>query len=152
NGDGSFSYTPAADYNGADSFTYTVSDGHGGSASATVSLTVSAVNDAPVAADDRYGTSSEARRVGSAPGLLGNDSEAEGEPRARGGFSDPTHGPLPPSPDGSFTYTPAADYHGPDAFGYTVSDGHGGSARATVSLTVTAVNDAPVAADDRYGT
>src|SRR5207247_648684 len=135
----------APDYNGPDSFRYTVGDGHGGSASATVWLTVSAVNDAPLAADDRYATAEDTALVVSAPGLLGNDTDADGDALAVVGFSAPAHGALALNPDGSFTYTPVADYDGPDAFGYTVSDGHGGSARATVWLTVSAVNDAPVA-------
>ena len=52
NGDGTFTYSPNADFNGADSFTYTVSDGNGGTDTATVNITVNAVNDDPVAAVD----------------------------------------------------------------------------------------------------
>src|SRR5207247_5315462 len=56
NADGSFTYTPASNYNGSDSFTYKASDGSANSATATVSLTVRSVNNPPVANDDSYAT------------------------------------------------------------------------------------------------
>lgn len=52
--------------------------------------------------------------------------------------------------DGTFTYQGAANFHGTDGFSYTVTDGHGGTATADVSLTINSVNDAPVAADDEF--
>ena len=52
------------------------------------------------------------------------------------------------TPDGTITYTPAANYHGADSFSYTIGDGNGGTATATVSVTVTPTNDGPVAVDD----
>ena len=61
--------------------------------------------------------------------------------------TSPSHGTIVFNVDGTFTYTPTGNYHGPDSFTYTVTDANGATATATVSLTVTPVNDAPVAAD-----
>jgi VCBS repeat-containing protein len=71
NGDGSFSYTPNADFNGTDGFTYSAGDG-ALSDTATVTITVNAVNDAPVAADDAYATDEDVTLNVAAPGVLGN--------------------------------------------------------------------------------
>ena len=152
--DGSFIYTPAADYSGADSFTYKANDGLADSNVATVSLTVTAVNDAPVAVADSYGTAEDtALTVTALLGVLANDTDVDGDPLTAVKVSDPAHGTLTLNSDGSFTYTPAADYSGADSFTYKASDGAADSNVATVCLTVTAVNDAPVAVADelRHG-
>src|SRR2546422_7412901 len=67
---------------------------------------------------------------------------------AVGSVGTPAHGSAAMNPEGTITYTPALNYNGPDSFNYTISDGHGGTATATVDVTVTAVNDAPSAVDD----
>src|SRR5436309_3174892 len=147
--DGTITYTPGANYNGADSFTYTISDGHGGTATATVSVTITAVNDAPVAGNDAA-TTAEDMAVTIA--VLGNDTDVDGDTLAVTGVGTPQHGSAAANPDGAITYTPAANYNGADSFTYTISDGHGGTATATVSVTITAVNDAPVASDQAVTT
>jgi VCBS repeat-containing protein len=161
NPNGSFTYTPAANYNGPDSFIYQASDGHGGLTKATVSLTVTPVNDPPVVTGDSYSTAEDTPLTVSAPGVLGNDSDPDGDTLSATLVTGPAHGTLTLNPNGSFTYTPAANYNGPDSFIYQASDGHGGLTKATVALTVTPVNDPPtvtVAAgggcgtDDRSGT
>src|SRR5204862_1214162 len=136
---------PAANYDGADTFSYTVSDSHGGTATAHVSVTVTAVNDAPVAADDSA-TTAEDTSVTIA--VLGNDSDLDGDSLSVTAASGAAHGTTAVNADGMITYTPAANYDGADSFSYTIGDGHGGTAPAIVSVTITAVNDAPVAADD----
>src|SRR6184192_3088189 len=154
NGDGSFSYMPALNYNGVDSFTYKASDGQAQSDVATVTITVTPVNDAPVAAnDDSYTTAEDTQLTVSAPGVLANDSDVDGDALSAVLVSNPTHGTLTLNGDGSFSYMPALNYNGVDSFTYKASDGQAQSDVATVTITVTPVNDAPVAAnDDSYTT
>ena len=147
NPDGSFTYTPDADFAGADSFTYTASDGQLTSNTATVSITVTAVNDAPVAADDAFTVNEDQTLTGD---VLANDTDIDTTGLTAALVTGPTNGALALNPDGSFTYTPDADFAGADSFTYTASDGQLTSNTATVSITVTAVNDAPVAADDAF--
>jgi VCBS repeat-containing protein len=144
--DGEFSYTPAANYNGPDSFTYRAFDGTVNSNLATVTITVSAVNDAPVALPDSYSTNEDTPLVVAAPGLKANDSDVEGSALTAVKIANPGHGTVTVNANGSFTYTPTANYNGPDSFTYRVSDGTMNSATVTVTLTVNAVNDLPVAA------
>ena len=145
NADSTITYTPDADYNGPDSFDYTIFDGHGGTATATVYITVTAVNDAPSASDDRP---RHGRGHAKAVVVLANDTDADGDALAVDSATDPPHGSTPVNVDHTITYTPDADYNGPDSFDYTISDGHGGTATATVVHHRDAVNDSPSASDD----
>ncbi len=137
--DGSFLYTPAAGYSGADSFTYKANDGTDDSASATVSLTVVAApaNIAPVAVGEAYvGVEDTALYIPEATGLLLNDTDADADPLTAIKVTDPGHGTVTVSSNGSFLYTPAAGYSGPDSFTYKANDGTDDSAPATVDITV----------------
>ena len=135
NGNGTVTYTPSANYNGADSFTYSISDGHGGTATGTVNVTVSPVNDAPVANAD---TATTAQDTPITVNVLGNDTDVDGDALSVTNATNPAHGAAVVNANGTITYTPAAGYTGADSFNYTISDGHGGSAQASVSLTVLA--------------
>src|SRR3989441_1283484 len=153
NSDGSFSYTPALNYNGPDSFTYKANDGQADSpTNATVSITVTPINDAPVAANDTFTTTEDTTLNVAAPGVLANDSDVDGDPLSAVLVTQPTHGSLTLNSDGSFSYTPAANYNGPDSFTYKANDGRTDSGIATVSITIIGVNDAPVAVNDSYTT
>ena len=139
NSNGSFTYTPAANYNGSDSFTYRANDGSLNSNTVTVSLTVTAVNDAPVAGTNSYSTPEEVTLNVPAPGLLGNDTDVDGDTLTALLVNGPSHGTLTWNSNGSFSYTPAAQYNGSDSFTYRAQDSGGAlSNLVTVSLTVTA--------------
>ncbi len=153
NGDGTFDYSPPADFEGSDQFGYSVSDGNGGSASANVHISVGGVNDDPVANDDGYATDEDTVLVVPAGDLQSNDTDTEdGTPSGDVTLgTDVSDGTLVLNLDGSFTYTPDADFNGSDSFTYTVDDSVGATSNtATVTITVNAVNDDPVATDDAY--
>jgi VCBS repeat-containing protein len=150
---GSFTYTPAAGFVGADSFTYRANDGSLNSNTATVSITVAAVNHPPVAANDTYSTpKGTTLNVNAASGVLANDSDPDGNTLTALLVGNVAHGTLTLNANGSFTYTPAAGYTGPDSFTYHANDGSLNSNTATVSITVTFVDSPPVAVNDSYTT
>ena len=103
------------------------------------------INQAPEAQDDSYSTAEDTPLIIVAPGVLSNDTDADGDALTATSVSGPTHGNLHFNANGSFTYTPAVNYFGPDSFIYKVSDGDLSSESATVNITVTSVNDPPVA-------
>src|SRR5439155_3601446 len=144
--DGTITYTPAADYNGVDSFTYTVSDGHGGTAIGTVSVTITAVNDVPVASDQAVTTDEDTAKA-----IALGAADPEGSPLTYTIVTGPAHGTLNGTAP-ALTYTPAANYNGPDSFTFKANDGSLESNVATVTISVTAVNDAPVASDEVVAT
>ncbi len=141
NPDGTLRYVPNANFNGTDTIIYTISDGNGGTSTAAVTITVTAVNDVPVAVDDAA-TTNEDQPV--TIGVLGNDSDVDGDPLTVTAASSP-NGTVVINADGTISFTPAANFNGPTTITYTISDGKGGTATATVNVTVNAVNDAPVA-------
>ena len=153
--DGAFTYTPDADFFGTDSFTYTASDPFGATATATVTISVVGVNDAPHAVADAAGASEDAAAT---IAVLANDTDVEGDALSVAAVSTvgttglvTTDGStVSYDPNGMFEYL-AAGQTATDTFSYTVSDG-ALTATATVTVTVTGVNDAPVAAGDAYQT
>lgn len=147
---GSFTYTPSLNYNGTDSFTYRVNDSIEGNSIATVSFTINPVNDGPTAANDTYTDAVEDTPyvVNAANGVLANDVDVEGDPMTAFKVSNPAHGNVVLNTDGSFTYTPAANYNGEDSFTYKVFDGKIYSDIKTVAITLASVNDPPFARPD----
>ncbi len=109
-------------------------------------------NSAPVAAADAYTTAEDTPLSVGAPGVLGNDSDPDGGSLSAVKVTDPAHGTLSFSSNGSFTYTPYANYNGTDSFTYKAYDGTAYSNTVAVTITVTSVNDVPVAAADAYST
>src|SRR5262245_12175979 len=144
---GSFTYTPAANYNGSDSFTFRANDGQADSNVATESITVIPVNDAPLAANGSAATNEDTALNGNATA-----TDVDGDTLAFSLVARPAHGTLTLNSNGSFTYTPAANYNGPDSFTFKANDGTVDSSTATFAITVNPVNDAPVAADDSAAT
>jgi hypothetical protein len=132
-------YTPAANANGTDSFTFRVNDGEADSIIATVSITVTAVNDVPVAVAQVASTPED-----KALGILLSASDKDGDSLGYRIVSAPAKGSLSGAAP-NLTYTPAADVNGSDSFSFVANDGRADSNTASVSITITAVNDAPVA-------
>jgi RHS repeat-associated protein len=124
-------YTPATGYLGNDSFTYVVGDGRGGYATGAVSVVVIESNRVPVAQDDLFrvfanGTTTSLR-------VLVNDTDADGHALTIVSTDTPTQGSVTILPGGTnLAYTAPVDVTGWDAFTYTISDGRGGTATATV--------------------
>ncbi len=116
------------------------------SSTATGSLII--VNRAPVAGNDAYSTNEDTTLNVAAPGVLSNDSDADGDSLSAVWVSGPAHGTLALNANGSFNYTPNANFNGGDSFTYKANDGAADSNVATVAITIHAVNDAPVAHDD----
>jgi uncharacterized repeat protein (TIGR03803 family)/VCBS repeat-containing protein len=122
----------------------TTTEGGPNSASAGVVFRVR-MNTPPVAGNDTYSISEDMVLIVDWPGVLANDSDADGNMLAAVPVTGPTHGTLTLTPNGSFTYTPSPNFDGSDSFTYEAEDGAGGSTAAMVSISVTPVNDAPVA-------
>ncbi len=145
--DGSYAYTPAADYTGADNFTITVSDGNGGTATAHVNITVTPLNDAPTGTGDNQTTQEDTPVGGTVTG-----ADADNDPLVFSKALNPTHGTVVVKADGNYTYTPDANYVGTDIFTVTVSDGIAAPVTLTVNITVISVNDAPTGTGDNKTT
>ena len=143
NVDGTVSYAPSPDFNGSDSFTYELSDG-ALTDTAAVSITVLAVNDAPLAADD-VATTAEDTPVN--VDVLSNDTDVDGDSLTVASVTQGANGSVSINVDGTVSYAPSLDFNGSDSFTYELSDG-ALTDTAAVSITVLAVNDAPLAADD----
>lgn len=137
-------YTPDALFVGPDSFDYDIEDGFGGTATATVNVDVT--NEAPVAADDVYFTDQDVSLNVPAPGVLGNDTDADGDALEALLDTDVSNGTLTLNADDSFGYTPDGGFIGQDSFTYTANDGIEDSVAATVTINVreVTVNDPPV--------
>lgn len=138
---GEVTYTPAANYFGTDSFTYKVNDGTADSNTATIVVTVSAVNDAPVATDGSVSLSEDGTGSGTA-----SANDVDNVSLTFSIVDQPVHGSVNLNPNtGAYTYTPEENYNGTDSFTFRASDGTLPSNLATVSVTITAVNDVPTA-------
>ena len=144
NGDGTFDYTPNANYFGADSFTYSICDSIPECATATVNITVNNVNDPPVANDDTATVQEDSSNNGI--NVAGNDTDLDNDTLTVSAASTAT-GSVTRS-GGSVFYTPPANFNGSVTISYTISDGNGGTDNASVTVTVINVNDPPVAIDD----
>src|SRR5207244_2180005 len=123
NANGSLNYTPNANFNGSDSFTYKANDGTLDSNVATVSITVNAVNDAPVAVANSYSVNEDTTLTVAASGVLGNDTDVDGDPLTAALVSGAAHGSLTLNANGSLSYTPSVNFNGSDSFTYKAKDG-----------------------------
>ena len=162
NGDGTVTYTPTANTNGPDTFTYEVCDSTSPTPlcdTADVTVNVAAVDDPPNAVDDTVSTTEETAATWN---LAANDTDPDGappqgnlDPTSLTILSGPTNGSLLNNNDGTVTYTPDLNYSGADTFTYQICDTTAPTPlcdTATVGITVTAVNEAPVANPDAIST
>ncbi|MHA8094494.1 tandem-95 repeat protein [Aquirufa lenticrescens] len=163
NADGSFTFTPVANYNGSvPAIEYTATDANGGSDVGALALTITPVNDAPVAVDDVISTNENTPVSGNVLTDGTDDSDADGNTITITQFTIngvtynpgdvaniPGKGSITMNANGSYTFTPTTGYTGavPD-LDYMLSDGNGGSDVGRLTITVNPVNDAPLATDD----
>ena len=145
---GSFTYTPAAGYLGADSFAYRASNGRNSNV-ATVALTVTPRP--PTAVDDHYTVELGETLTVVAPGVLANDENPGGTPLLAVLVEPPVDGSLTLAGDGSFTYTPTTDLGAQDSFSYRADNGLVSNV-ATVVIAIVDPDGPPVAVDDSYTT
>ena len=145
----SLSFQPAVDFNGTVNTSYTVSDG-AATATAALNITITPVNDAPVASPDAYQTDEDTPlSVDAASGVLSNDNDVDGDTlTAVLGLLTSPGGDLTLNSDGSFTFTPAQDFTGDARFQYRADDGQDQSATTDIIIGVNGQNDNPVAVDD----
>jgi large repetitive protein len=137
NQSGAFSYTPNANYHGQDSFSYRIGDGGLFSASTPVTLTVVSVNDPPIAANDTASASMDITLIIPVAMLLSNDTDVDGDlPTISGVRVNSARGGRVMLAGDSVAYTPPAHFNGVDSLIYTLSDGNGGTASGTVTVTV----------------
>ena len=152
---GAVTYSPNENYSGEDTFYYTVNDDKGAvSNSASVTINIANTNDAPVAANDEAVTAEDSPV--SIP-VLANDSDPDGslDNSSVTIVTAPAHGTISNinSSNGEVTYSPNENYFGDDSFAYTVKDTEGAASNsASVTINITSVNDAPIAADDAAAT
>src|SRR5436190_1216110 len=136
-------FTPARRSSDIATIGYSISDGNGGTASALIMVTVSGVNDPPVAVNDFTNTVED---VAVTIQALANDSDVDGDPLIITSVS-PTNGTASIAGT-NVVFTPATNFVGTATIGYSISDGNGGTASALITVTVTPVNDPPVAVND----
>lgn len=144
------SYTPNTGFTGTDSFTYTINDGNGHNATATVNVTVASTNQAPNAVNDTASTASATNVV---VNVLNNDTDPDSDTLTIASVGVAQNGTAVIAGN-SISYTPNASFSGTDTFTYTISDGNGHDATATVIITIAppAVNHAPDAVEDAPST
>ncbi|ANY66809.1 hypothetical protein BBD42_10300 [Paenibacillus sp. BIHB 4019] len=141
---GAWEYTPNANYHGQDVFKVLVSDGKGGTATSTVTITVNSVNDLPVTSNDTATTNKNEKTTGQVIA-----SDADGDTLTYSISKQGNYGGADvDSATGAWEYTPMLGYYGQDEFEIEVSDGNGGIATSTISVTIVNVNVAPTTSDD----
>jgi len=147
NSNGTFIYTPTANYNGSFSLTYQACDFPGSCETAIVTITVIAVNDAPIAANDVFNTNEDQAVSGT---VATNDSDIDGGALTYTVVSNVSSGTLVLSSNGSFTYTSALNYFGTQTTTYQVCDAGGLCVNATLNIIVQSVNDLPVVSNESF--
>ena len=149
NEDGTFVFTPNTDFVGDDSFQYVITDANGQTSTATVSITVEAVNDAPVAIDDVVSAQEDVLLENI--NVLDNDTDSDGNPLTVTNAVSAAGGVVTINADGTLSYQAPANFTGPDTINYTIDDGAGGTSTAVVNIDVAPVADLAAADDFNTG-
>jgi VCBS repeat-containing protein len=153
NADSTITYTPNTNFNGADTFTYSICDGGTPNLcdTATVIITINAINDAPIANDDTNTTSEDTPVSGT---VATNDTDVDGPSITIAEVTPPSNGTIVLNTDGTYTYTPNTNFNGADTMTYSYCDGGTPNLcdTAILVITINAINDAPVANDDNATT
>jgi hypothetical protein len=148
---GMINWTPSHAQVGNNAVAARVTDATGLYATQNFSISVTRVNNPPVAGNNSYSVAAGSVLNVVAPGVLANDSDPDGDPITAVLVSAPSHGSLSLNSSGAFSYTPLPGYSGSDAFSYRATDGQLSSASASVTITVNAApNKPPVAANDSF--
>ncbi len=147
NTNGTFTYTPVVNFSGTVTITYQACDGSNLCDQAQLTITVNGVNDSPVANDDFLTTPEDVVLTGT---VSGNDTDDNTAALTYSLITPPASGSFVLSSNGNFTYTPAANYNGVVTLVYSACDSQSSCDNATVTITVSPINDAPVAVDDNY--
>ena len=141
--DGSYTYTPSANFFGTDSFLFQILNGDAVVHTGTVVLDVTNVQDSPIGGADAYSTVEDKPLRIKAPGILANDSDPDGEAITFEILDEPKHGRFEIQEDGGFTFQPDANWHGETQFRYKIHSGGESSDAIDVSINVASVNDRP---------
>lgn len=145
NPDGSYTYIPNENFNGDDSFQYTIDDGNGGTDTATVTISVEAVNDLPDAVENNYTVEAndDQEDNNTVEGNLitdetgeGVDNDPENDSLTLIDHTNPSQGLVNIEANGNFTYTPNNNFSGLDSFDYTIQDSDGATDTAVVTVNV----------------
>jgi hypothetical protein len=144
---GVIAWTPVHAQAGANAVKVQAANGAGAAATQSFVVSVQALDTAPASADDAYAMKQGATLSIAAPGVLANDTDAEGNALTASVVAAPANGTLTLAANGGFTYKPAAAFSGTDTFRYRAYDGTLYGNTATVSIRVDP-NTAPVARDD----
>ncbi|MED4235170.1 tandem-95 repeat protein, partial [Priestia megaterium] len=147
NADGTFSYQPNPNFNGTDQFTVLVSDGQGGTAVSTVTINVIPVNDPPITSNVSFTIAEDSTLINQIVAV-----DPDGNPLTFSLQAAPGNGVAVVNANGTFSYQPNLNFNGTDQFTVLVSDGQGGTAVSTVTVTVTPVNDAPTVPNYTFST
>lgn len=151
-GSGNVVFIPDANFNGTASFQYTAFDGQGGTATATATLLVAAVNDAPIVTAELLSGVEDVTLLISPASLLANDTDVDGDTLTISAVGNAVGGSVALDGNGDIVFTPTPNHNGAATFQYAVDDGQGGVTWATAAIAISAVNDAPTALGEALAT
>jgi len=150
NTDNTLTFTPTENFNGSALINYSISDEKGGSSSAEVHVSIFAMNDSPVLSNDTVQTNEDTPIIIK---VLDNDRDADNDTlTVTNVHTNNQGGMVSLNRDNTLTFVPVSDFNGEVSLSYTVNDGHGGTAHASVTVIINPVNDLPILTDHQAAT